>query len=253
MNTIYKNDLELWSNLTFKTRCYRKNFDLTTENENIITEYEGSVSELNVFRKKPPFVIGEFGFSVWNIELGNLLGVDFNALIKSFSMEDTYNELMQTINNNELDITKYKKIVLLHSFIIRADYRKHGITEEFIEFIYRDFHNGTCAIIALVKPFQYNVIDCDYYLNHKSVQNMNIFGDFEKLEKIPANEYYSLDELYKKNDIESNEYRLFSVATKCGFSRIGESHLFRFLPEKIIERMLKKMNEFKKLNNPKNS
>ena len=252
MNTIYKNDIELWSNLTFKTRCYRKNFDLVTEDENIITEYEGSVSELNIFRKKPPFVIGEFGFSVWNIELGNLLGINLNKLIGSFSMEDTYNELMKTITSKEFDITKYKKIVLLHSFIIRADYRKHGITEEFIEFLYRDFYDKNIAIIALVKPFQYNVIDCDYYLNHKLVQNMNIFGDFEKLEKIPATEYYSLDKLYSKNDIESNEYRLFSVATRCGFSRISESHLFTFTPEKTIERMLKKMNEFKKLYNVKN-
>ena len=241
-------NINLWSNLTFKTRCYRKNFDLITENENIITEYEGSVSELRISQKQPPFIIGEFGFSVWNIDIGNQLGVDFDKLLKAYSVEDTYKELYKITNDKEFNLLKHKKVLLIHSLIVRQDFRKQGITEEFIEFLYRDFYNDDTAIIALVKPFQYNDVDCDYYLNHKSTQSTNHCGDFEKIEKIPAAQYYCLDTLYNKEDVESNEYRLFSVASKCGFNRIGESHLFLLNPEKCQNRMLNKMNEIKTLN-----
>ena len=52
-----------------------------------------------------------------------------------------------------------------------------------------------------------------------------------------------------KRDVELNEYKLFSVASKCGFSRLDNSHLFQFSPDKIIERMLEKRDMLQKHEN----
>jgi hypothetical protein len=52
----------------------------------------------------------------------------------------------------------------------------------------------------------------------------------------------------EKQDTEKNEYKLFSVAAKCGFTRIGESYLFQYSPEKTIERMIEKREYKLKLN-----
>jgi hypothetical protein len=126
--------------------------------------------------------------------------------------------------------------------VLRADYRKQGITEEFTELLYRDYYSDGDAIIMLVLPFQNNPIDKEYYMQRKTVpvrQNLSIY---QSPLQISAAEYYSLDTLIGKNDDELNEYKLFSVASKCGLSRIDDSHLFLFSPEKTIERMNKKYN-----------
>jgi hypothetical protein len=243
-----KIDIDIWSNLTFKTRCYRKNFDMINDNENIITEYDGGVSVLRLSQGKSPLVVGEYGYSVWNIELGKMLDVDFHELIRAHVIEDGYSELLFAINNKLIDITKYKKMVLIHSLVLRADSRKRGISEEFTEMIYRDHYDKDNLILALVKPFQNNPIDADYYFKRKSVQIMRNMGDLDKIDSIPAIEYYSLKELCEKNDTEYNEYKLFSVATKCGFSRVGESYLFSYSPEKTVERLIAKMKLNKELN-----
>jgi hypothetical protein len=78
---IIKNNFGLWSDLTFKTQGYRKNFDLINDNENIITEYEGIVSKMRIVENKPPLIIGEYSISVCNIELGKLLDVDLEKLM----------------------------------------------------------------------------------------------------------------------------------------------------------------------------
>ena len=148
-------DWRLWSNITFKTQGYRKNFDLVNDDENIITEYEGCVSEIKI---EPPLIIGEYGFSVWNIELGIKFDVNLNKLITERIVENTFSELINVIQDKEIEIKDFKKIVFIYSFILRKDYRKRGITEEFIEMIYRDFYDKNTAIIALIKPFQDNSI-----------------------------------------------------------------------------------------------
>lgn len=232
-------DWNLWNDITFKTQGYRKNFDLVNANENFITEYDGTISEIRLTKRKPPRPVGEYGFSVWNIGLGKRFAVDFNKLIKEHSFENTYAELIRVIKKGEIDIKEYKKIVLVHTFILHKDYRKHGITEEFIEMLYRDFYCENVAIIMLVKPFQDNPIDADFYLNRKSVLIRESL-DISDVIAVPATEYYSLNELINKKDKELNEYKLFAVANKCGFRRINESYLFLFSPEKIEERMLEK-------------
>jgi len=235
-----KIDVNIWSNITFKTLAYRKNYDLITVDENIITEYDGTVSVLRIEQHKSPLIVGEYGFSVWNIELGNMLGVNFDELINAHHIEDTYNELRTVIANDLFNIHEYKKVVLLHSFMLRADVRKHGLSEEFMEMIYRDFYAEDIAVIALVKPFQNNPMDADYYFKRKSVVINEKSADIVSTNNIPATEYYSLNELNNKEDIELNEYKLFSVATRCGFSRIGESYLFKYDPTKTIDRLMDK-------------
>ena len=235
-----RQDIKLWSNLTFKTLGYRKNFDFVSTNENIITLYDGMVSEIRMTKRIPPRPVGEYSFSVWNIDLGNKLGVDLEELIKAHDTENTYSELFDVIKKDVIEVRDYKKIVLVHTFVLNEKYRQRGITEEFVEMLYRDFYCEETAIIMLVKPFQDNPIDADYYLNHKAVlirENLNKADDFT----VSAKQYYGLNELLEKNDTEINEYKLFNVATKCGFSRINESFLFLFDPEKTLERMQKKL------------
>jgi hypothetical protein len=235
-----RNDWNLWSNLTFKTLGYRKNFDLVTMNENIITLYDGMVSEMRLTEQKPPRPVGEYGFSVWNIDLAQKLGVDLERLIKTHDVENTYSEFYNIIKMNVLDVHDYKKIVFIHSFILNEKYRKHGVTQEFIEMIYRDFYCDNTAIIMLVKPFQDNPIDADFYFNRKKIKIKESLDENED-RLVSATEYYSLNELLEKDDKEFNEYKLFSVANKCGFNRINDSYLFIYSPEKTLKRLQEKI------------
>lgn len=243
-----RKDWNLWNNITFKTQGYRKNFDLVNDNENIITEYEGTVSEIRIQEQKPPLIIGEYGFSVWNIALGKKFGVNFDKLIKEHSIENTYGELIDVIKKKDLNIDEYKKLVLVHTFVVRKDYRKRGITEEMVEMLYRDFYCDNVAIIVLAKPFQNNPIDADFYSKRKSVlvrEKLKITDGI----KVPAMEYYSLNELLESTDTEMIEYKLFSIVSKCGFKRIDDSFLFILSPEKVLERMEEKHNHTKLLEN----
>ena len=235
-----RRDWKLWNNVTFKTLAYRKNFDIISTNENIITLYDGMVSEIRLEKRKPPRPVGEYGFSVWNIDLGKKLNVNLEQLIRAHDSENTYSELFDVIKKNVIDVRDYKKIVFVHTLVLNKDYRKHGITEEFVEMLYRDFYCEDTAIIMLVKPFQDNPIDADFYFNSKAVlirETLNKAMDFS----VSAREYYGLDELVKKTDTEMNEYKLFTVASDCGFRRINDSFLFLFSPENTLERMQEKL------------
>ena len=234
-----KLDWDLLDNVRFKFYGYRKNTDIININDSFITEYDGTISEIRFEKRKPPRHIGDYSFSVWDIGLGKNFGVDFNKLMNEFAVDDLYNELNGVINKNEFEISDYRKIILVHTFIISPDYRKRGITEEFIEFLYRDFYNHDTAIIILVKPFQNNIINIDYYTKDKQVV-VNESFDSKHSRYIPATEYYSLKKLMKMDDTELNEYKLFAVANRCGFQRINDSHLFIFSPEKIEDRMMEK-------------
>src|SRR5690606_33610830 len=123
------------------------------------------------------------------------------------------------------------------NFILHPNYRKHGITEEFIEFVYRGFYDDNNIIIALVKPLQDNPIDIDFFLNQKHVEVRRVVKNYHDVDVVPAKEYYSIEDLFKKTDREINEYKLFALANKCGFNRIGDSNLFTFNPERILQRI----------------
>jgi len=234
----------IWNSLTFKTLSYRKNFDLIIKNENIITEHVGTITMLNIFKRIPPTLVGEYGFSVWNVGLGRLTNINIKKLIKAHYLEDTYDELIKLINDDKLDLNKYNKLVLIHSLIIHPDFRKRGITEEFIESMFRDFHDNNTAIIMLCKPIQDNKINADYYFNDKIVQVRTELG----FNNVPAMEYYTLNKLMDNKDTETNEYKLFAIAKKCGFERIADSHLFLFRPLPILSRFKEKGDVQDKIN-----
>lgn len=233
-------DWKILTDITFKTHSYRKNFDLVNKNENFITECDGVISKIRIAERKPPIVVGEYGFSVWNIGMNKIFKIDFNKLIRQHKIENTYSELKKVIDADLIDINSCNKLILIHSLVLRPDFRKLEITEEFIEMIYRDYYDENNMIIALVKPFQDNPVDVDYYMKRKSVPLRRNLGDFDNVTNIPAMKYYGLTEFIDKKDTEFNEYKLFSVASKCGFSRIGESHLFQYSPEVTINRMIEK-------------
>lgn len=242
-----KQDWKLWNKLTFKTLSYRKNFDMIDNNENYITEYEGLITKLMINERKPPYVVGEYGFSVWNINMGVKYNTDFRELLLKHEFEDTYSELISAIDNDGINIYDYDKIILIHNVTIAKDFRKRGVVEELTEMFYRDFYGEKIAIIVLAKPFQNNKIDLDFFSKHKYVsvkESLNIL----EAQKVPSMKYYSLDELMEKDDVEKNEYKLFAVASKCGFQRIGDSYLFLLSPEKVIERFEKKQKMIQPIN-----
>jgi hypothetical protein len=71
----------IWVNLAFTTRSFRKNFDQISDNENFITECEGTISEIRIDEHKLPRIIGEYRLSIWNTGLGISFNVDFQKLI----------------------------------------------------------------------------------------------------------------------------------------------------------------------------
>lgn len=234
------NDWNFLMDITFKTESYRKNFDMISKDENLITESHGTISLIRFVEQKPPITIGEYGLSVLNVKLGLQYDIDINQLIEEYECENAYSELQQLIAKKSFDIKKYNKLVLIRSLVICKEYRKRGICEEFFEFLYRDFYNENDAIIALVLPFQKNPFVLNYFTKNDSISIKENFGDIKNTKEIPAVEYYSLDELINRNDAELNEYKLFSAATRCGLNRIEESHLFIFSPEKTVKRLKEK-------------
>lgn len=224
-------------NIAFETQCYRKNLDLL-KNDNIITEYVGRISKLNINELKPPFKIGEYIFSVWDLSTAKLLKINTLNLLKSYKIRNAYNELYKLIKSKDFDIKKYRKIVVIHSLIVHPDYRKNKIVEEFTEFIYRDFYADDIAIIALVKPLQHNKFEFDFY----GKQTIRTYKQLDKkdYDLVTIREYYSLDSLINEYKDETITYKIYAVAAKCGFNRINESNLFIFAPDFTINRIKEK-------------
>ena len=239
---INKAGWDVWNNLTFKTTGYRKNFDLVNVNDNIITEYNGTISELKITESVPPKIIGEFGLSAINISLAETLNIDLNKLLRAHRKENTYGELLELIKQKKWTFGDCTKIVFINGLVIHPDYRKLGVTEEFVEMIYRDFYAENIAIIALVKPVQDNFNDAEYYFKMRSIRvyhQLMLINDFEA---VPAIEYYGLNKFLTKKDTEINEYKLFAVAQWCGFQRIGDSHIFVLNPTIVINRIKEKIS-----------
>lgn len=246
---INKENLKLWDEITFKTISYTKNFDFLLSNEQFITEYDGEISKIRFDEKKPPLLIGEFGISVWNFDLSNLLAIDLKPLLKEYSLDiDSYNEIHDLLINKKLSLESIDKLVIIQHFLIKTEYRKRGISEEFAEFIYRNFYTTkNVMILMLVKPIQNDPMNYDYYFNLRSIKERLMVGDENQYKIIPASKYFNLEEFLEKEDNELNNYKLFSLANKCDFKRISNSHIFEFKPNKIINRIQKKHSKIKEL------
>lgn len=241
-----RENIELWSDITFKTIGFIKNYDLTAPYEQFVTEIDGEISKIRFKEKKPPVLIGEFGISIWNFDLAEILGINLLELMEEYTYDmDSYSEIYKLIQDNKIKINSINKLVIIHHLVIKKEYRKKQLTEEFSEFICRNYYNSdNNKILALVKPFQYNEIDFDFYFNGRMIKIKNEAGYNTGYEMINANDYFNLNEFLNKEDIEINEYKLFNVANKCDFSRINNSHIFEFKPKKIINRIKQKNNTY---------
>jgi len=236
--------IKLWSDLTFKTIGYRKNFDIIIEGENIITEYNGNISKLRMVERKLPEIIGEYSFSTWDVRTAKLIGIDVSKLMDDFENEILYNEISN--NSSEISLDLVNKIILIHNVVIAKKYRGLGVLNEFIEMIYRDFYvNDNTKIFTLALPIQYNKNNLDYYTNHKYVKIKNMVNDSEdQIKNVIASDYYDINEFIKnKPDRETNEYKIFSIAKKCGFNRINESNIFLLNPMEVSDRIKKKWKD----------
>ncbi|MFW6246560.1 MAG: hypothetical protein ACOC22_00090 [bacterium] len=239
----------LWDDLTFKTTTYRKNFDIIIDGENIITEHIGAISKIQMFERKPPIILGDYGFTTLNIRIAKELNIDVVELIHEFNPQLAYEQLEDIINNYNFNVYDYDKILIIQNLVISKEYRKMGVVEEFIEMLYREHYGERVGIISLVLPFQYNPFDFEYYNKYNKIKIKDDVGEDVKERNVIAMEHFSLNELVDdKDDRETNEYKLFAVADRCGFKRIGESYLFLFTPEKIKKRLNEKWSYTKKLN-----
>lgn len=250
MKDIFENNeqYKLWDDLTFKTTTYRKNFDVLIDGENIITEHIGTISKIQMFERKPPIILGDYGFTSLNIKIARDLKINVAELVEEFNPQLAYEQLETIMKYNSFNIYNYDKVIIIQNLVIGKEYRKMGVVEEFIEMLYREYYNEKTAIIALVLPFQYNPFDFEYYNKYKTIPQKDEIGKDIPSTEVLAMKHFSLDKLVEeKDDRETNEYKLFAVADRCGFTRIGDTYLFMYNPEKTQKRLMEKWSYIKKL------
>lgn len=239
----------LWNHLTFRTLSYKRNFDLVNINESFITEHLGTISEINIVDYLPPTIVGEYGYSVWDIGLARKFNIDVTKLIKKYRFEDTYSELLRLKKEKLFDFTKVNKLILIHNLVLHPKYKKRGVTEELIESFYREYHEEQNTIIALIKPLQDNEIDNEHFYTKNIIRIKKDLTDPNSYTETKACDYYQLDDLKLKTDTEMNELKLYGLAARMGFKRMNDSYLFIFEPDKTIERMKTKLNDISEILN----
>ncbi len=252
VNTQISN-LKILENLAFKTKVCHRNFDMISLNESFTTDLEGSITLVRIEENLPPIQIGEFYINIFNFDIARTFDVDLLPLIYAHDKEGSYTDFIDMIkanNKNKIfDFETINKLYYVNNFIIRPEFRKLGVCEEFTEFLYKNFHNKNNEIMILAKPLQLIEDDFKYFTTERWVENrMNLQS--QDIEISPANDYYKLDKLLEyNNDLELCTYKLFAVASRCGFSRTGDdSYIFKFESEKIIKRIKAKQKLYKNKN-----
>jgi len=233
-------DMKLWKNITFKSICYHKNSDLTIPNENIITEYDGNILKIRLKEKKSPMIIGEFNYSIWNLKLGRNLKFNLKNLFDIYSNEIQYEAFVEELK--DIKINEYDKLVFIDRIVLHNQFRKHGICDEFMEFIYRTHYNSKTLIVSYIKPIQEDLVDDEFYFNYKQIPIKEHFKTTLPVKNIIARDYYKLDEFMVDYDKEISTYKLFNVAVKCGFERVNDSNIFIYYPKHTIKRLKYKFN-----------
>lgn len=230
------------NNLSFKTLTYHKNRDLMVNYDCAVTMHEGFVSVLRFLDRKMPLIIGEYNFMIIHLDYLRLIDGDLNDLVKISVDDVSYNELNNIIKSKSLDYldSKYDKILVINTLILKKEYRKVGVSEEFIEMLFRNYYNEKTLIYGLFMPMQNNRTDAELFLKERVVRIKNKSGNDSSYDIVPAADYYSLhDILNMKPDDEYNELKVFSIATRLGFSRLSDdSYLFEFKPNKTIQRIV---------------
>lgn len=239
--SIILDNFNIHNGLSFKVKSYGRNYDFFTLYDSFFKYDEGVISLSRNEINKQPKVIGEFSITKWNFELADKLNIDLCEFIK-LEKEDSYSDFIKLMDSEMINLNEYSNVVLVNSLIVQENYRKHGISGEFFEYLYRTYYNNNTLVLVLVKPLQSVVSDYLYYLNEKIVK---IKPNVEKSEtiEIPAFEYYGVNNLSKFDDTEMNDYKLFNVGVKGGLSRIGDTYLFKINEDAMLNRILYKYND----------
>lgn len=227
-------NIKIHNGLTFRTFLFGKNYDVDLRGDNLISEYDGTISYKNYSNKKKSEIIGEFAVSVWNLELANKLGVNIiEEMLPTNEIIDTYREFEYALDNKVIDLSEIipNKLVFVHNLILKPEYRNKGITNEFVEFIYRNFYSEIeTLVLFLVKPIQTNPMELFF------------FSENEK----NGDDKYKIKKLLESDDLEMAEYKLFNLARKSGLKRIdNETHLFELVGDEVFERIKAKRNRIK--------
>jgi len=235
---IIKNNIKEWNNITFKSKTYGYTHDTINPNDQFIFEHEGVITMTRIEDNLPPLIIGEFGFSIWNFDMARELGGNLSDHLKLKQVNDSYIEMKKCIANGDLYVHDSESLIVVHNLLIHPKFRKKGIADEFVEYLYKNYLNSATRIIFLVKPLQENEMDYEYYFEQKTIKFRENIGVGSSYRILPASKYYALSTLIDdKDDDEINHYKLFAIASRCGFRRLGESFLFIFTPDKMKERI----------------
>ena len=244
-------EIEFWGNLSFKTTLYRKNVDFIYCDENIITPIDGVVNSLRIPERKRPILVGEYNLTIWNLKTGRENNVDFDKLLNTYNVENPYRDMLTAYYSHSIDFIDYDKLIIVEFFIVKPDYRKQGVTEEFFEMLYNDFYiNERTAIIGIFTPLQEEHPYFDYVCYGDSINVKENTKDADVF--LGGNEYYNIKKYLRDDDYERRKYKLYSVASRCGLNRIGETDLFLFDPNIITSRYKTKLEVMRKndYNNP---
>jgi hypothetical protein len=237
-------NINLWRTIKFKHTAHSSNYDILSDSDNLITEYTGEIVKLRFTDNKPPLPIGDFSFSIWDFGLDKQLN---NELIKIMGdyielKNHPYKSIFNIINEGKLNLKTINKLVIIHSLIIHPSFRSKGVSQEFIEFIYKLYGDNDNNIILLnATPIQYNEEDFDYYNNFKSIE----IKDDLKLPAIiiKAKEYYNFNTL-SSGDEETDLYKIWGVASKCNFNHIEGTNIFILNKNGVLNRLLHKHSNF---------
>lgn len=219
--------------ISFKTKVYYRNFDFIDKDELFISEHSGIISLNRISENKFPLQVGEYYLITCNISLARQCDIDLINNISNHKGEGSYIDLINLIkqdNNFKYDITNnYNKVIFINNFILMKEYKKMGITEEFSEYLFKNYYDDKTLILFLVKPIQLINDDFEYFINEKTIEIKSSIKN-KYIEQISAKTYYKLNDYINIDDIEMNEYLLFDKAIKCGFKRINESYIFKYEP-----------------------
>lgn len=235
--------IELFRYLKFKYIAHHTNFNILTNTDHFLTDYTGDVIKLRFMENKPPLIIGDFSFSVWNFDLANKMNINVFDTFLDYPSNHPYSEIHTIYKTNPNLFYKIKKMVLIHTLILHPDYRGKNISEEFVEFIYRAFYDEDNLILLNATPLQYNEEDFLYFNIYKTIELKNDIHDDDNILKIKAKEYYNLDDL-SKDDLEIDTYKVYGIAARCGFNRLSDTSIFKLEDYKILNRILYKQKKF---------
>ena len=234
-------NMKLWHMLKFKDNAHLSNFDILTENDNLIVEHTGEIIKLRFLEDKPPLPIGDFSYSIWNFKFDKMINNNLLSIMKDYMGNENhpYVDLYRILSDKTLNIQNIDRLIVIHTLILHEDYRKKNIPEEFVEFIYKQFNNDKDIVICNTTPIQHNFEDFDYYNNFKSIEIKNSLNLPATI--IKAKDYYKINELASDDD-EIDLYKVYGVASRCGFNRIEETNLFILNTNRVLNRMLHKHN-----------